>query len=778
MMEAMETGDGYPALSAKRLDKWTIMGIGGGSGTNRLAISPLDHNRILANSGLTACYISLDGGQSWRSFFLHREARFFVWDPLNADIAYAFTNALYRTADCGKTWELVHPDPSIIAGIIDVSDDAETIFVRQDAGRSTVQALGIDPGDSRILHIVVTRNDGFSLWTSTDWGKTLKFDTNLPWGQQISVLASGGRKIYVDPRSPTDNRTIYVIGDCQVSVREDGQWKHHYPPGGVHGFTEAALGFPKDGGKAVIYAITELFRKGRTITGGLFISTDGGESWRTGNGPIIRWTGRSAAMPNLRAIATCVNDPSVAYLSIDHLQMDGETNPVYGIARTADGGRTWDLKIRETDPEPSKRVKDAWLNDFYGPEWGENPMSLCVSASDPNTVYTGDLGRVMKSTDGLDTLEAAYSRKQPDGTFSTTGIDVITCYGLHFDPFDPRHVILSCASHSVLHSYNGGASWTKYALPRSWPITTYSLAFDDKVKGRGWAAFSSARILPRPQSWRGIGAGHFTGFVALTEDGGKTWTKASAGMAPTAVTHVIVDPHSSKDARVLYAAGFGTGVWKSGNGGKTWTLKNTGIKGRTPFAWRLADDCHGALYLVVARRSEMGVIGNDDDGALYKSVDGGESWQNVPLPAGVNGPNGLAVDPRDPQRMYLAVWGLERATGDIGGGIYLTTDGGRSWRNVEYRRQHVYAITIDPRNPSILYASSYNASVLRSTDRGETWSRLKGFNAKWSHWVTCDPTDPDTIFVTTYGSSVWRGPSAGDPDALEDIVTPDVRYDR
>ncbi len=126
--------------------------------------------------------------------------------------------------------------------------------------------------------------------------------------------------------------------------------------------------------------------------------------------------------------------------------------------------------------------------------------------------------------------------------------------------------------------------------------------------------------------------------------------------------------------------------------------------------------------------------------------------------------------------MCLATWGIERPTGDIGGGIYLTTDGGKTWKNVESRYQHVFDVTIDPADPSILYAATFDSSVLRSTDRGETWPRVKGFNFKYAHRVICDPANPAMIFVTTYGGGVWYGPAAGDPDAVEDIVTPEVAY--
>src|SRR5205814_854428 len=116
------------------------------------------------------------------------------------------------------------------------------------------------------------------------------------------------------------------------------------------------------------------------------------------------------------------------------------------------------------------------------------------------------------------------------------------------------------------------------------------------------------------------------------------------------------------------------------DGGKSWTLRNNGINQPEPFAWRLARSADGTLYLLVARRSEDGSIGNSGDGALYKSTDGAETWQPVHLPAGVNGPNGLAIDPNSPRRLYLAAWGRASGMHGEGGGIFLSDDAGQTWR--------------------------------------------------------------------------------------------------
>src|SRR5207245_3935717 len=117
-----------------------------------------------------------------------------------------------------------------------------------------------------------------------------------------------------------------------------------------------------------------------------------------------------------------------------------------------------------------------------------------------------------------------------------------------------------------------------------------------------------------------------------------------AGMPEIAGTRVLLDAARGPCARTLYVTGFGRGVYKSIDGGKTWALKNTGISQDQPFAWRLARASDGTLYLVIARRSEDGSIGTADDGAIYRSRDDAAHWEPVSLPAGVDGPHGRAID--------------------------------------------------------------------------------------------------------------------------------------
>ncbi|MDR3674624.1 MAG: hypothetical protein P4N24_03990, partial [Acidobacteriota bacterium] len=624
-------------------------------------------------------------------------------------------------------------------------------------------ALAVDPEDTKTLYATIGEARQSALYISVDWGAHWK---------RTERLIAGPRKIFVDPRSPQKDRTLYVVGNNSVSIRRGGRWVQGPAPAGVARFIDASAGFSADG-ELTIYAVTEVNTSGGVT--GIFISSNGGAAWSKASDALLHLADAAPPAPDFTSVATCLRHPEVAYVSYEGLHVGNSI--FHGVAKTSDAGATWELVWKET-LTPAPNVHDAWISERFGTDWGEPGISLGVAPNNPDICYRTDDGRTMRTLDGGRTWEAVYSQRQPDHTYTTTGLDVTTNYGVFFDPFDPHRMFIAYTDIGLFRSENAGQSWTSATLgvPLRWTNTTYWITFDPTVKGRVWGVMSYVHDLPRPKMWRRTSPQRYAGGVCVSDDGGRTWRPSNNGMPPTAATHILLDPTSPADARVLYVTGLGKGVFKSVDGGKTWAIKNQGLPAPEPFAWRLARDKNGVLYVVIARRSEDGSFGNPQDGALYRSRDGAEHWEKVPLPEGVNGPNGISIDPDGVNRLYLAAWGRNLSTGAVDGGIYVSTDGGATWRNKLSRDQHIYDVTIDPRDPRILYACGFESSAWRSTDRGETWTRIRGYNFKWGHRVIPDPQNPAMIYVTTFGGSVWYGPAEGDPQAVEDIVTPAVGY--
>jgi len=758
---ALPEGPAAP-YSAPRLDEWIVIGPGGGGGQFNPTVSPLDSNKVLMSCDMTGAYISNDGGETWRMFNARSTVSFFVFDPVDANVIYAYRQGLMRSADGGKTWNLVFPDPANVDTKAITGGDT---IATKDGTRERITALAVDPADSKTLY--TARSQGF--WVSTDWGKT--------WNKD-GELADGGQAIYVDPKSPKGDRTVYVIGAASVSVREGGKWTQRDAPKGVEAFRYTSSGFGGDGKPLTIYVVAGARRRGGEGGGanGVFKSADGGATWEKVDEGLAGEGGKAA---NPLAVATCLTKPDVAYVSYDSLL---ESSDDYlGVAKTVDGGKTWRFVWKENSAKPGANIHDGWISERFGTGWGDAPRCLGVAPTNADICYGGDDGRTMRTTDGGKTWTGVYSKRAPDGNWSTTGLDVTTCYGVFFDPFNPKRMFIGYTDINLFVSDNYGTTWrsaTTKGVERRWINTTYWMLFDPKVKGRAWAAMSNTHDLPRPKMWDDEGNVPQAGGVCVTDDGGETWRPAGGGMPETNCTHILLDPTSPADARVLYVTGFGTGIWKSTDGGATWKLKNNGIADPKPFTWRLARDSKGALYVVTARKAKDNQKGPEFNGRVYRSTDGAESWKEVKLPEGCNGPSGLAIDPKDEKRLYLAAWGGMDRGGAGGGGVFVSTDAGATWKNVLSSDQHIYDVTIDPKDSNIIYGCGFESSAWRSADRGETWKRIKGFNFKWGHRVLPDPYHGGMIFVTTFGGSVWYGPAEGDPKAKDDIVTPEIAYNR
>jgi len=221
------------------------------------------------------------------------------------------------------------------------------------------------------------------------------------------------------------------------------------------------------------------------------------------------------------------------------------------------------------------------------------------------------------------------------------------------------------------------------------------------------------------------------------------------------------------------ALGYGDGVYKSIDGGQSW--KNMGLKESRQIGKILVDPRNSDVVYVAAEGSAWGPGG---DRGLYKTTDGGETWNKALEISKHTGVNDVVMDPRNPDVLYAASEQRRRHVHTkIGGGpetaIYKTTDAGKSWKKLEkgLPTGHIGGIglAISPVNPDVIYAimqgNEDEGGFFRSSNRGASWKKMSTHHssAQYYNEIIADPHDVDKVYsmetvskVTTDGGKTWE----------------------
>ncbi len=221
------------------------------------------------------------------------------------------------------------------------------------------------------------------------------------------------------------------------------------------------------------------------------------------------------------------------------------------------------------------------------------------------------------------------------------------------------------------------------------------------------------------------------------------------------------------------ALGYGNGVYKTLDGGKSW--KNMGLKDSRQIGMININPNKSNEVLVAAEGSVWGPGG---DRGLYKTEDGGKTWKKVLDISKETGVNNIVRDPSNPKIMYATSEQRRRHVyTKIAGGpesnVYKSEDGGNTWRKIMKGLPSVdrggMGIAVSPANPNVVYliveAAEKKGGFYRSTDKGESWTKMSKHSASGQYYneIYCDPKDVDKVysvetynFVTKDGGKTWQ----------------------
>ena len=263
-----------------------------------------------------------------------------------------------------------------------------------------------------------------------------------------------------------------------------------------------------------------------------------------------------------------------------------------------------------------------------------------------------------------------------------------------------------------------------------------------------------------------------SGGVWKTENAGTTWTPVFDGQPSYSIGCVSLDPVNPEIVWVGTGenvsgrhVGYGDGVYKSLNGGKTWT--NMGLKNSEHIARILIDPRDPAVVYAAA---EGPLWSPGGERGLYKSVDGGKTWTQSLKISDDTGVTSAEFDPGNPDIIYAAAYQRRRSVAAFMGGgpesgIYKSEDAGATWRKLSVGLPAgdigKIGLAVSPHDPRVVYAtieaSPEERGFYRSADRGESFEKRNSFisGGTGPHYyqeIFADPTVFDRVYQMDPGS--------------------------
>ena len=689
------------ALGGSARAQWEPINIGGGGWFERVGVGPT--GLVVAASDLSGAYLSPDHGASWQA--------------LGADRGILATHC----ASVGFSAQ----DPGLFvlgtdAGITRTDDGGTTFVPALDDGY--VESVTFAPGNDAVAYAA-----WHSAWNAADLRVYRSADRGATWNSVAGTIPAGRRGLEVVV-SPADANVVLVLaGDGRFAGGPAELWRSinggvsWQSVGGVFADRVVDVAFDPLNAARLWASVDD---SDPDLPGHLYRSDDLGATW-------------IHVAPRGGAIWKDAEAPGT--IRMVDLRYQYPWDDRSGVWESTDGGAQWQQVSLVDDWQPGWQTI-AWT--FTAPL-----HSAAVDPSDPARFYWVNSQFVYVTDDRGRSVRQTCTEEVTSGHWRSRGLDNVVILDLAAAPGSTLWA--GFFDLGLWRSQDAGASWTPCNQPQytgDWQGAggnTWTVLADAARPGVAWA----------PQSGDQYGAST----LLRTMDAGAgcdQWTVVGAGLPAAPILGLSLDPTSPVAARRVYCCAAGD-VWTSSDDGATFTPL-TSI---------------GGLHTTAVASDGTAYAGGE--AGLFRSPIGGGPgpWLEVGLPAmrgpdpgppftGWQGVSGIAPDPAQPGRLYVAAHGA-------GKGIYRSDDHGGSWQKLlddDFARQ----VAVDPATPSLLYATSSSAwdagglepgshGVWQSIDAGAHWSLVNdGLPWPFANPLAIDPQGSGRVYLGSPGTGIYR----------------------
>jgi len=715
------------SVISNRENVWTSIGPSGGGWLTALAFAPPD--TIYAGCDVGGVYRSTDSGEDWQIInngLKNYNIDAIAVDPQTPKTVYLGTlGGVFKSTDGGNQWEQKRNGfPPI----------------EQWSFSAPIASLAIDPNQPTTIYAAIGDSHGHRLGQGTIY-KSLDGGENWFVVNQGTPNMDDEAIVYSIAIDPQSSDILYAGTDCGLFKSTNGgvTWEPRNT-GLPHTNTRKVIIHPSDSN--TLYLTIYSTPNQEPWQGGVYKTVDGAVSWM----PKVNGLGNHVGNPG---------DPDLITSNYEQIVIDPQyPDTLYvgdiswwtpGVYKSTDGGENWTNTIGAGNRHPG-----IWSGV------GPSVECLLIDPTNPARIFFGNSMELYRSEDAGSSWWQAYIDETPPGSgwWKGRGLETTNVIDIAIDPTDSNNVYFGFLDVGFLKSVDGGVTFKRTTQGLNYGGNIFKIIIDSD---------SPSVLYAGSGEW-----GTNVGDVVKSEDYGETWSvigNPSSGLPDARVYALTLDYSSPISTRTLYAASYGHGVFKSIDGGTSWTAINNGLgTNGNRFVSSLVMD--PGVPIVLYAGVDMQNADSNQYGGIYKTTNGGLQWNQVDT--SIPNIRSLAISPQDSQTIYA---GAREHYDHVNhkyfeGGVYQSTDGGQSWDWV-FADPFVDEVAVDPHDPQIVYAGtadhpyhdeSSGHGIFRSVNGGSNWQSMNtGLGMLSIYALEIDPSIPNVLYVGTGGNGLFKG---------------------